>query len=174
MVHCDNLYDEWVHPLLTHQHLMVVVWTNGFAVQVPADVWCREASDLRRGARFFIPPLSILYLITSLSHLYIECGIYLRPWPCSNTDTSVLIKLEQLRSCACVCVCVCNSPWSQSYRSVPPPQWGPRESVGNEDHNISPGWLTPHFPSHLSLSAASPCRGRERLFIHNRTSPHLQ
>lgn len=49
MVHCNNLYDERVHRFLTHQHLMVVVWANGFAVQVPADVRCGEATDLKRG-----------------------------------------------------------------------------------------------------------------------------
>lgn len=34
---------------------MVVVWTNGFTVQIPADVWCREASDLDSEKFYFIP-----------------------------------------------------------------------------------------------------------------------
>lgn len=46
MVHGDDLYDERVHPFLTHQHLVVIIWTDGFAVQVPADIWAGESSDL--------------------------------------------------------------------------------------------------------------------------------
>ncbi|TNN42205.1 hypothetical protein EYF80_047631 [Liparis tanakae] len=46
VVHSDDLDEERVQPLLGHQHLVEVVWTDGFAVQVPAHVWRGEASDL--------------------------------------------------------------------------------------------------------------------------------
>lgn len=49
VVHCDDLDDERVHPFFTHQHLMEVIWTNGFTVQVPGHVRCREASHLDGG-----------------------------------------------------------------------------------------------------------------------------
>lgn len=49
MVHGDDLDDEGVKALLTHQHLVVVVGSDGFAVQVPADVGRREASHLDSG-----------------------------------------------------------------------------------------------------------------------------
>lgn len=51
VVHGDDLDDEGVKTLLTHQHLVVVVRTDGFAVQVPADVGRREASHLDSGRR---------------------------------------------------------------------------------------------------------------------------
>lgn len=49
VVHGDDLDDEGVQGLLTHQHLVVVVWTDGFPVQVPADVGRRETSHLDLG-----------------------------------------------------------------------------------------------------------------------------
>lgn len=49
VVHGDDLDDEGVKALLAHQHLVVVVGSDGFAVQVPADVGRREASHLESG-----------------------------------------------------------------------------------------------------------------------------
>lgn len=46
VVHRHDLDDERVKTLFTHQHLVVVVGTDGLAVQVPADVGGREASHL--------------------------------------------------------------------------------------------------------------------------------
>lgn len=56
VVHCDDLYDEWVHPFLTHQKLVVVVGADGFTVQVPADIWSRQASNLSSGKTEGVAP----------------------------------------------------------------------------------------------------------------------
>lgn len=110
MMHRHNLYDEWVHPFLTHQHLMVVIWTNGFTVQIPGDIGCWEASHLKL-THFHDSSL----VKNSLLNL-ILCGFqYMKP--------SVLRE----------------PPWSQSYRSAPPPPWGLEGPAGSEARNISPG-----------------------------------
>lgn len=39
---------------------MVVVWANGFTVQIPGDVWCGEASDLEERGEVILVQLDLL------------------------------------------------------------------------------------------------------------------
>lgn len=43
---------------------MVVVWANGFTVQIPGDVWCGEASDLEERGEAILVPLDLLCMFS--------------------------------------------------------------------------------------------------------------
>lgn len=47
VMHRHDLDDEGVHALLTHQHLVVVVRTDGFTIQVPGHVWGGQTPHLK-------------------------------------------------------------------------------------------------------------------------------
>lgn len=81
---------------------MVVVWTDGFTVQIPADIWCGEASDLDWDKR----QVALLFPLHLPLRDHTITVIWGSPWPCRNTDLSILINLkcEALGVNACMCV----------------------------------------------------------------------
>lgn len=48
MMHRDDLDDERVHSFLTHQHLVVVVRTNGLTIQIPRNIWSWKTTNLQQ------------------------------------------------------------------------------------------------------------------------------
>lgn len=76
---------------------MVVVWTNGFTVQVPADIWGREASDLnlqKREVAVLLPSYSPQYYHKCVQVLYLEID----PTEASLLYSEVRRDLQESRS----------------------------------------------------------------------------
>ena len=165
-MNCDDLYDEWVHPFLTHQHLVVVIWTYGFAVQVPGDVWSGETSNLKIEKRSFYSPF--IYLLHQLVCItktdFTDCISNL-----VKVKTSVLIR---------VWVCDCVTEWTLHLEVNPAEATLLHSEVWRDLHEARSVTFLLDSWSLVSLiicpRVVPPPAAGEWSFIHNTGEPHFQ